>query len=59
MDNLEKTIQAIKDLDSAISVKEWNKVAIKYNYLSSNSLRRLYNMNFRDLCIEIRKTANN
>lgn len=59
MDNLEKTIQAIKDLDSTISVKEWNKIAMKYNYLSSNSLRRLYNMNFRDLCIKIRKTANN
>lgn len=59
MDNLERTIQAIKDLDSTISVKEWNKIAMKYNYLSSNSLRRLYNMNFRDLCIKIRKTANN
>lgn len=55
MNDYERSIQAIKEYDSKISVKEWNKIAIKYNYLSSNSLRRLYNMNFRDLCIKIRK----
>lgn len=59
MDNLERTIQAIKDLDSIISVKEWNKIAMQYNYLSSCSLKRLFDMNFRDLCIKIRKTAKN
>lgn len=59
MEGLERTIQAIKDLDSIISVKEWNKIAMQYNYLSSCSLKRLFDMNFRDLCIKIRKTAKN
>lgn len=54
MDNLERTIQAIKDLDKKPSVKEWNRTAKEYNFLSSITLKRLYNKDFEALCKEIR-----
>lgn len=55
MNDYDRTIQAIKDLDCVVSKNEWNKISAEHNFLSSYTLRRLSNMNFRDLCIKIRK----
>ena len=55
MNEYKKSIQAIKEYDCKLSVKEWNKIAEKYNYLSAKSLTRLNNKNFSKLCDEIRK----
>lgn len=58
MNNYERSIQAIRQYDSKISVKEWNKIAIKYNYLSAKSLVRLSgNKNFSELNDAIRKSS--
>lgn len=56
MNDYERTIQAIKDLDCIVSKNEWNKIAAEHNFLTSYTLRRLSNMNFRDFCIKIRKS---
>ena len=56
MNEYEKSIQAIREYDCKLSVKEWNKIAIKYNYLSAKSLIRLSNKNnFSELNKEIRR----
>ena len=56
MNDYEKSIQAIRQYDSKISVKEWNKIAVKFNYLSAKSLVRLSgNKNFLELNKKIRK----
>lgn len=55
MNDYERTIQAIKDLDCIVSKNEWNKIAAEYNFLTSYTLRRLSNMNFRDFCVKVRK----
>lgn len=54
MDNYERTIQAIKDLDKIPSAQEWNKIAGKYGFLSTRSLRVISNMNFVTLCKSVR-----
>lgn len=55
MNIYEVSIQALKDLDNKISVKEWNRIADRYNYLSTKSLLRLSNCNnFLELQIKIR-----
>ena len=56
MNDYERTIQAIKDLDCIVSKNEWNKIAAEYNFLTSYTLRRLSNMNFRDFCVKVRKS---
>ena len=53
MNDYERTIQAIKDLDCKVSKTEWNKIAQRYNFLSTYSLRMLSGMNFIDFCTEI------
>lgn len=56
MNDYERSIQAIRQYDSKISVKEWNKIAIKFNYLSAKTLVRLSNnKNFSELNNIIRK----
>lgn len=56
MNNYEKSIQAIKEYDCKLSVKEWNKIAIEFGYLSSKTLVRLSNSkNFSKLNDKIRK----
>lgn len=56
MNEYERSIQAIKDYDCRLSVKEWNKIAIEFGYLSSKTLIRLSSKkNFSELCDEIRK----
>ncbi len=58
MNDYEKSIQAIKEYDRKISVKEWNKIAVKFNYLSAKSLVRLSgNKNFSELNDAIRKSS--
>ena len=58
MNDYEKSIQAIRQYDSKISVKEWNKIAVKFNYLSAKSLVRLSgNTNFSKLNDAIRKSS--
>ena len=56
MNDYERTIQAIKDLDCIVSKNEWNKIAAEHNFLTSYALRRLSNMNFRDFCVKVRKS---
>lgn len=56
MNDYERSIQAIKEYDRKISVKEWNKIAVQFNYLSAKSLVRLSgNKNFLELNKKIRK----
>ena len=58
MNNYEKSIQAIKEYDRKISVKEWNKIAMQFNYLSAKTLVRLSgNTNFSELNDAIRKSS--
>ena len=54
MNDYEKSIQALREYDCKLSVKEWNKIAKKYNYLSAKSLTRLSGKNFSKLNDEIR-----
>ena len=54
MDIYEKSIQAIKYYDHKLSVAEWNKIAVRYGYLSAKSLTRISNKNFSKLNDEIR-----
>lgn len=57
MNDYERSIQAIKEYDRKISVKEWNKIAEQFNYLSAKSLVRLSgNKNFSELNDTIRKS---
>lgn len=57
MNDYERSIQAIKEYDRKISVKEWNKIAVQFNYLSAKSLVRLSgNKNFSELNDIIRKS---
>ena len=55
MNDYERTIQAIKDLDKIPSKGEWNKIAMQYNFLSTRTLRVISNMSFIDFCKSIRK----
>ena len=55
MNDYERTVQAIKDLDKIPSVQEWNKIAMQYNFLSTRTLRAISNMSFIDFCKSIRK----
>ena len=58
MNDYERSIQAIKEYDRKISVKEWNKIAVQFNYLSAKSLVRLSeNKNFSELNDIIRKSS--
>ena len=59
MNNYEESIQAIKDLDCKVSVREWNEIAMKYNFLSTFSLARLSNKSFTQLCIDLKKRKKN
>ena len=55
MNDYEITIQAIQDLDKIPSKQEWNKIAGRYGYLSTYTLRSISNMNFNNFCKSIRK----
>lgn len=55
MNDYERTVQAIKDLDKIPSKSEWNKIAMQYNFLSTRTLRVISNMSFIDFCKSIRK----
>ena len=58
MNDYERSIQAIREYDSKISVKEWNKIAVQFNYLSAKTLVRLSeNKNFSELNDTIRKSS--
>jgi len=53
-----RTIQAIIDLDSKPTKKEWAQIAKEYGFLSPTSVSRIYGKTFTELCIEIRKKRN-
>ena len=55
MNEYEKTVQAIKDLDCKVSKKEWNKLALKYNFLTSYSIARLSGMSYTEFCRKLKK----
>lgn len=55
MNDYERTVQAIRDLDKIPSRHEWNKIAMQYNFLSTRTLRVISNMNFISFCKSIRK----
>ena len=54
MDIYEESIQALKDYDHKLSVKEWNRIAKEYRYLSAKSLTIISGKNFSKLNDEIR-----
>lgn len=55
MNNYERSIQAIKEYDHKLSVREWNKIAKEYNFLSAKTLVRLSNKkNFLELNRKVR-----
>ena len=55
MNDYQRSIQAIKEYDCKLSVKEWNKIAVEFNYLSAKTLVRLSNSkNFSELNDNIR-----
>lgn len=57
MNDYQRSIQAIKEYDCKLSVKEWNKIAVEFNYLSAKTLVRLSNSkNFSELNNKIRKS---
>lgn len=55
MNDYERTIQAIKDLDKIPSAQEWNRIAGKYGFLSTISLKVISNMSFINFCKMIRR----
>lgn len=55
MNNYERSIQAIKDYDTILSAKKWNKIAQEYNFLSSKSLVFASGKQFTKLVKEVRK----
>ncbi len=50
-----KSIQALKDYDCVLSVKEWNKIAKKYNFLSAKAMCFISSSNWNELCRITRK----
>lgn len=50
-----KSLQALKDYDCIISVKEWNKIAKKHNFLSAKTMCFISRSNWNELCRDIRK----
>lgn len=50
-----KSLQKIKELNKLPSEKDYNKIAMEENLLSSESLKFISKKNFRDLCLEVRK----
>lgn len=54
MNDYERTVQAIKDLDKIPSKDEWNKIASEYGCLTTYTLRIISNMNFVSFCKSIR-----
>lgn len=46
----EKALQRIKKLPQIPTEKEWNEIAKKENYLSSESLKYISQMQFQELC---------
>lgn len=49
-----KAIQKIKELEKNVNEKEWNKIAQKYNLLSSVSLEYISQKDFNILQKEVR-----
>ena len=54
MNIYEKSLQAIKDYDKILSVKEWNKIAKEHGYLSAKVLTIISGKNFKSLSVEVR-----
>ena len=50
-----KSLQKIKELNRLPSEKEYNRIAMQENLLSSESLKFISKKNFSQLCREIRK----
>jgi len=55
MNDYERSIQALKEYDCKLSVKEWNRIAKEHGFLSVKSMTRISGMNFSRLNDEIRK----
>ncbi len=50
-----KSLQKIKELPEILTEKEYNKIAMKENLLSSESLKFISKKKFRQLCKEVRR----
>lgn len=50
-----KSLQKIKELKRLPSEKDYNKIAMEENLLSSESLKFISKKNFSQLCKEIRR----
>ncbi len=46
----EEAIQKICEMSKILTESEWNKIAKEENYLSSESLRYISNIDFEDWC---------
>lgn len=49
-----RTIEAIKALDSYITVQEWNKLAKEFGFLNSVTLKTMSGMSFYHLYFKIK-----
>ena len=50
----EKSLQKIKKLPMILTDKDWNKLAYKEGYLTSESLKYISGMSFNELCYKER-----
>lgn len=50
----EKAIQRMKSLNEIVSEKEWNSIAKEENFLSSESIKYISQMDFNTLQKEVR-----
>lgn len=50
-----KSLRKIKELNKLPSEKEYNRIAMQENLLSSESLKFISKKNFSKLCREVRK----
>lgn len=46
----QKSLQKIKEISKIITEREWNKIAYKENFLSSESIKYISGMSFEELC---------
>ena len=54
MNDYERSIQALKEYDCKLSVKEWNRIAKENGFLSAKSMTRISGKNFSKLNDEVR-----
>ena len=54
-----KSLKALKEYDNKPSVKEWNKIAVQYCFMSSKTMCYISADNWSNLCDKVRKNKSN